>query len=522
MKTCLLLIILFTGLVAHAQQADVQHYQFSLTFNDSTNKINGTAGITVRFLEDTDTLLLDLTGAAKGDTGMTVITVHEASKAMNFLQDSAFVRLSVQARKGELHTYTIVYAGIPKDGLIISTNKYGRRTFFSDNWPDRAHQWIPCIDNPADKATTDFIITAPAHYQVVANGLKIKETLLPHHLKTTHYREKIPLPTKVMAVGVADFSIDHSADVNGIPVYSYIFPENKQKGFRDYGMAGKILSYFINKIGPYPFEKLANVQSKTIFGGMENASAIFYAEGSVGSKQIEKLLAHEIAHQWFGDGVTETDWQHLWLSEGFATYMTHLYMEGKYGKDTLMAGLRTDRKKIIAFAKKRKTAVIDTTVKGHYMQLLNVNSYEKGGWALHMLRRQLSDAIFWKGIRLYFATYNGRNANTTDFRKVMEEVSGQSLASFFSQWLETADIPALNVSWTYDKGTLNIEIAQSQQQLFVFPLEYTIGTDAVIRKVNIKDRITTISIPIQQNPGIIRIDPQVNLLAEITMILPGR
>lgn len=443
---------------------------------------------------------------------MTVTEVTEKNQPVTFEQDSSALHLSIQPN--EYHTLTIQYEGIPRDGLIISTNKYGRRTFFSDNWPDRAHQWIPCVDNPADKATVDFIITAPSHYQVIANGLKTKE-ITTGNLKTTWYSEKIPLPTKVLAVGVADFAIDHSGDVNGIPVYSYLFPEDRQKGFRDYKMAGKILAYFIRKIGPYPYEKLANVQSKTIFGGMENAGAIFYSERSPGSRDIEELLAHEIAHQWFGDGVTETDWQHVWLSEGFATYMTHLYMESKYGKDTLKAGLVTDRKKIIEFAKKRQTAVVDTTVKEHFMQLLNINSYEKGGWALHMLRRQVGDSIFWKGIRLYFATYNGRNANTSDFRKIMEKVSGQSLAMFFKQWLETAAMPVLEISTKNEKNLLSIEVKQTQDQLFTFPLEYTVEGSADIHKVEIKDRITQFKITTAGNTGVVNFDPQVNLLAEI-------
>jgi aminopeptidase N len=501
----LLLFLLLINLSLHAQQVDVQHYQFAITLSDTTNKITGTAEITARFPKEATSFQLDL-------TGMTVSEVTENNQPVIFEQDSSTLRLFIQPR--ETHTFTIKYAGTPKDGLIISTNKYGHRTFFSDNWPDRAHQWIPCVDNPADKATVDFIITAPSHYQVIANGLKIKETIT-NKLKTTHYSEKVALPTKVLAVGVADFAIDHSGDINGIPVYSYLFPEDKQKGFHDYKMAGKILSYFINKIGPYPYEKLANVQSKTIFGGMENAGAIFYSEKSPGSRDIEELLAHEIAHQWFGDGVTETNWQHVWLSEGFATYMTHLYMESKYGKDTLKAGLLKDRKKIIEFAKKRQTAVVDTTVKTHFMQLLNINSYEKGGWALHMLRHQLGDSTFSKGIRLYFATYNGRNANTTDFRKIMEKVSGQSLDVFFKQWLETATTPVLDISYKTENNLLSIEVKQSQDELFTFPLEYSVGDNRQVLKVNIKDRITKFQVPVSGNLEIIHYDPQVNLLADI-------
>ena len=302
------------------------------------------------------------------------------------------------------------------------------------------------MDEPADKSTVDFLVVAPDHYQVIANGLKQSETALPNHKKLTFWSESAQLPTKVMVIGVADFAIDHAGDVNGVPVYTYVFPENAAVGFKSYAVAKEILPFYINKIGPYAYRKLANVQSKTIFGGMENASAIFYFENSVDSKGIEELMAHEIAHQWFGDAVSEKSFYHLWLSEGFATYLTNYYLESKYGVDTLQKRLAADRIKVLKFEKIRQTPVVDTTVKTNYMPLLNANSYEKGNWVLHMLRRNLGDDIFWKGIRSYFAKYNGRNANTTDFRKVMEQTSGKNLEGFFKQWLNTPGHPDMIIS----------------------------------------------------------------------------
>src|SRR6266700_2106852 len=179
-----------------------------------------------------------------------------------------------------------------------------------------------------------------------------------------------------MVIGAAGFAVQYSGTINGTPVYSWVYPENKEKGFYDYAQAVDILPFYIKHVGPYAYEKLANVQSKTIFGGMENAGAIFYSENTVtGTRVSESLLAHEIAHQWFGDMATETDWSHLWLSEGFATYMTILYFEKKYEKP-----------------------VVDSSVT-NYMELLNANSYQKGGWILHMLRMEAGDSAFWKGIR---------------------------------------------------------------------------------------------------------------------------
>lgn len=506
-KGTLIGICLLWLLGAHAQQIDVQHYGFDLTVNDSTNRIFGKATITAKYLEPATSLKLDL-------AGMKVTRVS----GLKFRQDTSALYIDVNAKKGDTATYTIEYNGIPTDGLIISKNKFKHRTFFTDHWPDRAHRWIPCIDHPADKASVTFTVTAPDHYTVIANGTKISETQLSNHRKRTIYNEKVPLPVKVMAVGIADFAVTQSGQVGNIPVYSYLYPEDKVRGFRDYAKAVKILPYFIEQVGPFQFEKLANVQSTTIFGGMENAGAIFYTEQSPGLNQIESLLAHEIAHQWFGDAVTESDWRHLWLSEGFATYMTHLYMEHTYGADTLKAGLKKDRNKIIDFAKRRQTPVVDTTMHDNYMQLLNPNSYEKGSWVLHMLRRQIGDTLFWKGIRQYFKDYNGLNANTEDFRKEMEAASGQDLKPFFQQWLYSAVIPELKVAVLgYDEKAhlLKLEVIQQQEPLMEFPFEYTLDKTKPAQKTLIKEKVTTISIPSANSPRDIWLDPNVNLLADI-------
>jgi len=326
------------------------------------------------------------------------------------------------------------------------------------------------------------------------------------------------LPTKVMVIGVADFAIDHVADIGNIPVYTYVFPESKEAGFKSYAVAKEILPFYIKKIGPYAYEKLANVQSKTIFGGMENASAIFYFENSVTSKGIEELMAHEIAHQWFGDAASEINFSNLWLSEGFATYMTNVYMESKYGTDTLKKRLEQQRNKVLKFEKRKFTPVVDTASNGNYMQLLNANSYEKGGWVLHMLRHKLGDSLFWKGIRNYYKKYDGGNAGTGDLRTVMEQASGQDLNTFFNQWLFRPGHPALNITWKYDASSSAVlfNIVQKQNSLFEFPLE--ISLDGVIHNIPVKEKDTIVSVPVKVKPGVIKVDPEVNLLASFDVV----
>ncbi len=410
---------------------DVKHYTFKIALNDTTNIVQGKAEITIAFLKPENEVILDLVNKNQEGKGMTVTEVSKNGIAVKFEQDSQHLIVEDKGNPGKENTYLISYEGVPADGLIISNNKYGARTFFGDNWPNRAHNWLPCNDHLSDKATVDFIVTAPDHYQVVSNGKKIEETNLPDHLKLTHWQEEVPLATKIMVIGVTDFAVNNLGNVDCIPVSSWVYPPDRDSGFAHYAIAKNILQWYIQHIGPYAFEKLANVQSTTIFGGMENAGCIFYYEKSVNANDIESLMAHEIAHQWFGDNVTEKDWPHLWLSEGFATYMADLYLENRYGKDSLKNLLITQRQQVISYSVNHKTPVVDTSESKHLMNLLNDNSYQKGAWVLHMLRRKLGDSLFWKGIRAYYKTYSGQNANTTDLEKVFEKVSGQNLQTLF-------------------------------------------------------------------------------------------
>jgi aminopeptidase N len=492
---------------------DVRHYDFSIALNDDNNSIRGTAIVTLSFSQPAAQFALDLTAKNAAGKGMTVLSVSEDRRPVTFTQDSTHLILQTGGSPGSQHSYTIRYEGIPADGLIISNNKFGKRGFFGDNWPNRAHNWLPCVDHPSDKATLDFRITAPDHYKVVANGALQEEKDLPNHFRLTHWKESVPLAPKIMVIGVADFAVDHPGDAMGVPVWNYVFQENKEVGFRSYAVALQILPFYITHIGPYPFEKEGNVQSKTRFGGLENASAIFYFENSVSSPGVESLMAHEIAHQWFGDAATETQWQHLWLSEGFATYMTHCYLENKYGADTLRKGMKADRAKVIAFEKHRLTPVVDSSIKDDYMELLNPNSYEKGGWVLHMLRRRIGDDLFWKGISTYYKTYRDKNAASADFEKVIESVTGQDLSTFFAQWLFTPGHPHIHIDWKYDsdKKALIIDFTQTQEHLFDFPLEY--ATDGVLHSVDIHDKTTHVELPLSEKPAHLVPDPNVNLLA---------
>ena len=373
MKKIMLLLLIAQALVASSQKIDVINYNYEIEINDQNDTLYGKATISLKVLQSSSQIILDLQSVNTKGKGMMVTGVTARDKVA-YHHSNNFIFIDGNYKAGEILNFLIRYKGIPADGMVISKNKFGHRSFFADNWPNRAHHWIPCNDTPEDKASVRFAVTAPGHYQIISNGIQTEESDLGNEKKLTVYEETMPIPTKVMVIGAADFAVNLAGWYNEcIPVTSWVFPENKKEGFYDYAEAVGIVAWLSNYIGPYPYKKLANIQSKTIFGGMENASAIFYFENSVtGKKQQETLLAHEIAHQWFGNTATEKSFAHLWLSEGFATYMTHLFVESKYGKDSLNKRMQGERAQVINFVNTSHRPVIDNT--SDLMSLLNENS----------------------------------------------------------------------------------------------------------------------------------------------------
>src|SRR5690606_25895199 len=200
---------------------DVLHYRFALALSDGTDEIGGEATIEVAILEEgTDAIALDLVGGRPDGKGMFVTAVEENRRPLAFRHedDRLVITLPEPAAAGEVHTLTVAYEGIPADGLIIATNKHGDRTFFGDNWPERARHWLPSVDHPSDKATVEWVVTAPAHYQVVGSGRLVEETDLGEGRRLTRWRSEKPLATKIMVIGAARFAVEHPASGNGVPV----------------------------------------------------------------------------------------------------------------------------------------------------------------------------------------------------------------------------------------------------------------------------------------------------------------
>ncbi len=522
-RTLLLLLALDTAAVADTYPRqpgiDALHYTFRLTLSDLTDEIVGEATVDLRFLQEGQSeFTLDLASASVGK-GMTVLDVSSQRVSLHFTHASDRLRIALASAPtvGERRQFTIRYHGVPKSGLRIGANKFGERTFFSDNWPDKARQWLPTIDHPYDKATSEFIVVAPVRYQVIANGLLTEQTDLGDGQRQTHWKQSVPIASWLNALGVAQFTSRYLGSVKNIPLETWVFHQDREAGIATFETpVRQAMEFYSDHIGPFPYEKLGNVEAAGISGGMELASAIFYGEKSVTTKPATRLVAHEIAHQWFGDAVTEKDWDDVWLSEGFATYFTLLTTEHYEGREAFVAGLKQSRENIFTLQKKMPGVPVIHDNLADMTKVLNQLVYQKGGWTLHMLRGLVGDENFWAGIRDYYARYRDRNVSTDDFRKVMEENSGMELKWFFDQWLHRGGFPVIEGTWTYDASAkrLKITLAQTQPgEPYRLPLECLVGTR--IEKLELSARRQSFEIASDGEPGAVALDPGTRLLAQI-------
>jgi len=458
---------------------DALHYAFHVTLSDVTDEISAQTTAEVRFQSGgTRQLVLDLATPTQGK-GMTVTSVECPGATCRFehARDRLTITLSEAPPAGESRQFTITYHGVAADGLHIGSNRFGERTFFSWNWPVLARQWLPVIDHPSDKASSEFIVTAPAQYQAVANGALVEVRDLGGGLQLTHWKESVPVAPWLNNIGVARFARSRFATVEGVPLETWLFPSDRQNGIATFEVPMRqAVEFFTSHIGPFPYERLAAVETAGLSGAMEHASAIFFGESSVTPKPAFSLVAHEVSHQWFGDSVTEKDWDDAWLSEGFATYCAALAAEFYHGREEFLGVMRKARTEILRMEKEPPVASVVhdnlAEIRGGQAPMRLV--YEKGAFTLHMLRGLVGEEKFWAGLRQYYRRYRDSNASTNDFRTVMEQTSGRELGWFFRQWLYRAGSPVVKGSWKYDAKArmVRLDLAQTQAgEPFRLPLE---------------------------------------------------
>ena len=504
---------------------DAQHYVFRLTLLTSdSNEIVGETTATLRLrAAGVREIALDLATADAGGKGMRVTGATLAGVPVAFTHTENRLRLTVPPglAAGQDVTFTIAYRGVPVDGLRLINNIHGERTAFSENWYNRARQWLPMIDHPADKATGEFIVTTRADYQVIANGALVEELDLGNGRRRTHWKQDVPISSWLYALGVSRFAVRHVGLVRGVPLQYWVFPQDAEQGFALFDKdARRSFEFYADYVGPFAYQKLAHVEAAGMGGGTEHASSIFYGEKGITAGNGP--VVHEVAHQWFGNAITEHDWNDIWLSEGFATYFTLLYTEHAAGRDAFVDGLRRSRDTVV----KLETTLPDTpvihvnlddAVKAPTNQLV----YQKGGWTLHMLRDVVGTDTFWRGIRDYYRRYMNQTASTDDFRQVMEQASGQELGWFFRQWLNRSGVPRLEGTWRYDAAAREVVVTVRQTQAGApYRLSLGVGVDAgagarpVVRRMAIADGETTARFSADREPASVEFDPDVWTLAE--------
>jgi aminopeptidase N len=499
---------------------DAIHYTFRLNLSDTSDEIAGEAAVTFALAAGVKDIALDLVSEANGK-GMKVSAVTIGGRPAPFTHAGERLRVSLPSpsRDGDEVVIAVKYTGIPAEGLRLIQNIHGDRTIFSENWPNRARHWLPMIDHPYDKATSEFMVTAPGHYQVVSNGRLIEEVDLDGGLRRTHWKQSVPIASWLNTLGVARFAVHHYDVVRGVPQQAWVFPEDRDKGYELFESTGRrAFEFFSDLVGPYAYEKLAHVEAAGVSGGMEQASAIFYGEKGVTAGRGP--VVHEVAHQWFGNAVTEKDWDDVWLSEGFATYFTHLFTEQFSGRDTFVRDLRADVKTITdAQAAAPDQPIVHRNL-SDMSKVLNRLVYQKAGWVLHMLRGTIGTEPFRQGIRDYYQRYRDRNASTDDFRRVMEQASGRSLSWFFDQWLHQPGMPALRGGWSYDraKQILHVELEQVQNgAAFRLPIEIGIrgpNGQPAIERVELTGAQGRFALPAEVEPVSVSLDPNTWLLME--------
>lgn len=543
----LVLLILFTCTLSIAERRErlidgwqPLHYEVSLTFNDQLSEIStAQAVITVRILKDAiDEIDFDF-----GE--MPVDSVRVESLPVRFEQRDGklLVKLRRVARKDERVRVSVTYHGQPKDGLILMADKDGTPSATGDNWPDRVHHWIPCLDHPSAKATVRFTVNAPARDVVVANGRLESTRAGSNQTRMWVWNEGVPVSPYCMIIAVGNFARLEPKRQIITPLSYYVPQSDRRFAMQGFAPSAPSLKYFSETIGPYPYEKLAMIVGATRYGGMENSSAIVF--GSTLFKDFEtkeprsrrydipasvrSVVAHEIAHQWFGDSVTEATWADLWLSEGFATYFEALFIERYEGKTAFREDMRTSAQQYFAYAKEHRTPIHDRDTED-LNKLLNANNYQKGAWVLHMLRGLVGERDFFQGLRDYYRTHRNGTATTEDLRAAMEKASRMNLKDFFTRWVYQSGHPRYEVTWrwiptnpavrTEPVGYVELKIRQVQEDgAFMMPLtlEMVMANRPLRMTILPKGKETTTRIPAPSRPTALTIDPDEMVLKELSI-----
>jgi aminopeptidase N len=511
------------------------HYSVSLTLNDQLTEITSArAEVTILSLKDT----LSRIDMDFGELAVDSVKVDSETAPFERSPGLLNIQLSKPVPRDTRLVVVVSYHGTPKDGLILTTDKAGKPSAVGDNWPDRVHHWIPCLDHPSAKATVNFTVTAPARTLVVANGRLDRVETTSQATRSWAYTESVPIPPYCMIIAAGEFAQLTPPEHAVTPLSYYVPLPDKDHAIQGFSPANPSLKFFSQTVAPYPYEKLALIVGATRFGGMENSSAIVFTstlfESRSKSEAISKvfniregtvsLVAHEIAHQWFGDSVTESTWSDLWLSEGFATYFSGLMIQHSEGEQAFQQYMNRTADEYFRYEQKTSTPIHDTETE-NLVRLLNANNYQKAAWVLHMLRSSLGDEVFFRGIRDYYNSHKNSTAGTEDLRSALEKASGRNLKVFFARWIYGAGHPRYELMWEWTstrskEGVLTIRLNQTQkEEPFLMPVPFeVVSSKGIIRKwITPSGKVTTLRLQLGSRPTAVRLDPDNTILKEVSV-----
>jgi aminopeptidase N len=477
--------------VAHADEIasiDAEHYALELTIDPVAHAIDG--DLKLRFVATEEGLphvTLDLAGLKVYNV------VDSAGRDLAFFQkgEELTIVLAEPLSRGATEELGIRYGGSPKKGLWFTDTEHGVATqIFTQGECEDSHWWFPCIDNPADRATSELIVTLPAGWTATAAGERIdrKESA---GSTTEHWRMNTPHPAYLTSLVAGDFTVK-TADWDGTPLVYMGDPKYRDLIEASFASTPRALEFLSDVTGlRYPYSKYSQACVDDFpFGGMENISATTMTDTMLRTKRgmrdgdAEGLIVHEAAHQWFGDLLTCNSWDHVWLNEGFATYMTQLYFGSMNGDDELrMRWYDSLQGYLSSDVGSARRPTVYSTYRDPIDLFFTGQTYAGGAARLHYLRFVLGDAAFFSGLRTYVAENQGRGVTTYDLKAAMQKASGQDLTAFFDQWLFGEGYPELDVSWKWSakQRAVRLTVRQTQNALAGTPEVFNLPVDVALR-----------------------------------------
>ena len=425
---------------------DVEHYTLDLTVKDvATSDLDGVTTIAARATQNLSSFNLDFMGFE-----ITTIVINGQPADYKRNKRELTITPATPLAEKEAFTVEVHYQGAPGERSGVALPQTGWITFDGGSFvlsePDGAASFYPVNDHPLDKASYTFRVTVPEPFEVAANGV-LTETIDNGSTTTFLFEERDPMASYLATVDIAEFDLETSKAENGIPIrnyYSSSLPEDVRKPFQ---RQGEMLVYFSDIFGPYPFEVYGALVMDTNFGAaLENQTMSIFGRDMIDTEHVEgteQVVAHEMAHQWFGDSVSLADWRDIWLNESFATYSQALWLEHTRGKRALDNWI----KGVYGFVRENRESM-SPPGKPPAHELFNAGVYYWGALALHALRLEVGDEKFFEILKTYQKRFEDGNVRTADFIAVAQEVSGKELNAFFDSWLYSEDlapIPALGL-----------------------------------------------------------------------------